>query len=202
MNDKVLLREYYEMCPDGACLDVLTEEEKKKSANGTIYMVGMIQAAESLNGNRRVYSKPILEREVNNYLKLCRERRSLGELDHPDDSVVNLKNVSHVVTDIWWQGNNVMGKIEVLNTPSGNILRSLVKSGVPCGVSSRGVGSIRESNGKTIVEDDYQLICFDIVQEPSVSGAFMTPKSLHEGKQRNYFTKPDRIYRALNDILK
>ena len=139
----------------------------------------------------------ILEREVKNYQKLIKERRALGELDHPDDSVVNLKNVSHLVTDIWWSGDQVMGKMEVLNTPSGQILRSLVESNVGCGISSRGLGSVKEEMGRTLVEDDYQLICFDIVQEPSTSGAYL----MSENKDRKIFTKADRINRALNDIL-
>ena len=102
-----------------------------------------------------------------------------------------------MVTGIWWDNNAVMGKIKVLDTPSGNILRSLVESGVSLGISSRGLGSVRESQGRTLVEDDYQLICFDMVQEPSTSGAFMVT----ENKDRKIFTKADRINRILNDIL-
>ena len=114
-----------------------------------------------------------LEREVKNYSKLIKEHRALGELDHPDDSVINLKNVSHMVTDVWWDSNAVVGKIKVLDTPSGNILRSLVESGVSLGISSRGLGSVRESQGRTLVEDDYQLICFDMVSEPSTPNAYV-----------------------------
>ena len=198
---KLLLREFFALCPDGSCLNILTEDEKRKASDGTTYLVGIIQAAESLNGNKRVYPRRVLEREVKNYKKLCKERRSLGELDHPDDSVVNLKNVSHLVTDVWWDGDNVMGKVEVLDTPSGKILQSLIGSGVSCGISSRGLGSVREERGRTMVEDDYQLICFDIVQEPSTPGAFMSPPSLRENKQPNIITKADKIYRALNDVL-
>ena len=162
-----------------------------------LFLTGIMQCAENLNGNGRVYPRTILEREVKNYHKLIKERRSLGELDHPEDSVINLKNVSHLVTDVWWDGNNVMGKAQVLNTPSGNILRSLVEANVSTGISSRGLGSVRESQGKTMVEDDYQLICFDIVQEPSTANAFM----IAEAKNRNVFSKADRINRILNDIL-
>ena len=107
--------------------------------------------------------------------KAIKERRSLGELDHPDDSVINLKNTSHLVTKMWWDGENVMGKIEVLNTPSGGILKALVKSGVKLGISSRGMGSVKQEKGKTIVEDDYQLICFDMVSEPSTKDAYVLP---------------------------
>ena len=109
-------------------------------------------------------------REMETYTKLVKERRALGELDHPDDSVINLKNASHLVTDCWWDGNDVMGKVQILNTPSGQVLQELVKSGVKLGISSRGMGSVHESNGQTIVEDDFQLICFDFVSEPSTTG--------------------------------
>ena len=198
MSSKYLLREYYELCEGGVCQDILTEDEKKQiKEHNALYLSGIIQRADNLNGNGRVYPRNILEREVKNYSKLIKENRALGELDHPDDSVINLKNVSHMVTDVWWQQNQVMGKIEILGTPSGNILRSLVESGVSLGISSRGLGSVRESQGRTLVEDDYQLICFDMVQEPSTSGAFM----MSENKNRKIFTKADRINRILNDIL-
>jgi hypothetical protein len=197
---KVLLREYYELCEGGVCQDFLTEAEKKKVANGAVILTGVMQRADEQNGNGRVYPYRTLMREVENYKKLVNERRALGELDHPDDSVINLKNASHLVTDIWMDGKNAMGKIEVLDTPSGKILKSLVDSGVKLGISSRGLGSVRESQGKVIVEDDFQLICFDMVSEPSTHGAFMEPR-LHEGKEPNIFTKADKINRLLNDIV-
>ena len=198
MSDKYLLREYYELCDGGTCQDLLTEEEKRMmKEDNALFLSGVIQCAENLNGNGRVYPRPILEREIKNYGKLIKERRALGELDHPDDSVINLRNVSHMVTGVWWSSNQVMGKVQVLNTPSGNILRSLAESGVSLGISSRGLGSVREESGRTLVEDDYQLICFDIVQEPSTTGAFLVTES----KQKQIFTKADRINRLLNDIL-
>jgi len=197
---KVLLREYYELCEGGVCQDFLTEAEKKKVANGAVILTGVMQRADEQNGNGRVYPYRTLMREVENYKKLVNERRALGELDHPDDSVINLKNASHLVTDIWMEGKDAMGKIEVLDTPSGKILKSLVDSGVKLGISSRGLGSVRESQGKVIVEDDFQLICFDMVSEPSTHGAFMEPR-LHEGKEPNIFTKADKINRLLNDIV-
>jgi len=167
------------------------------------YMTGCMQKFDTPNGNGRVYSQKILQREVENYWKLVKERRALGELDHPDDSVINLKNASHLVTDMWWDGEALMGKVEVLNTPSGNILKQLANSGVTLGISSRGLGSVRESQGQTIVEDDFQLICFDFVSEPSTPGAFMKTKSgMREHKEPNIFTKADKINRILNDILR
>jgi hypothetical protein len=196
---KFLLREYYELCPDGVCDDLLTEEEKRMiKENNALFLTGVMQRCNHLNGNGRVYSEDILRREVDNYQKLVRERRALGELDHPDSATINLVNASHMVVDIWWDKDSVMGKVQVLNTPSGQILRELVNSGVKLGISSRGMGSVHEDQGKTVVEDDFQLICFDFVSEPSTAGAFMVA----EGKDTNVLTKADRINRALYQVLK
>ena len=194
---KKLLREYYELCEGGICQDLLTEDEKRFVANGGMILSGKLQEADCRNGNGREYPAAILEREMKNYSKLVKERRALGELDHPDDSVINLKNASHMVTSVWWEGPNVMGKVQVLNTPSGKILQELVNDGVKLGISSRGLGSVTESQGRTIVEDDFQLICFDFVSEPSTPNAFM----IKEAKENKVFTKADRINRALNSIL-
>jgi hypothetical protein len=196
---KLLLTEYYELCPNGKCDDLLTEEEKRMvREENAMFLTGIMQRANHLNGNGRVYNRPILEREVKNYDKLVRERRALGELDHPDSAVINLSNAAHLVTEVWWDGDAVMGKVQVLNTPSGKILKELVNSNVKLGISSRGMGSVHESNGQTIVEDDFQLICFDFVSEPSTTGAFM----MQESNQPNIITKADRINRALNEILR
>jgi len=196
---KKLLREYYELCEGGVCQDLLTEEEKRYVANGGMILSGKLQEADVQNGNGRVYPHAVLMREMKNYQKLVQERRALGELDHPEDSVINLKNASHLVTDVWWDNKNVMGKVKVLNTPSGQVLQSLVQSGVKLGISSRGMGSVAESAGQTIVEDDFQLICFDFVSEPSTPNAFM----MQEAKQfkNQVFTKADRINRLLNEVL-
>ena len=199
---KLLLREYYELCEGGVCQDFLTEAEKRMVKEGHVFLSGVMQRANARNGNGRVYPGPILEREMNNYKKLVKERRALGELDHPDDSVINLKNASHLVTDVWWQDDAVMGKIQVLNTPSGQVLSELVNAGVKLGISSRGMGSVTESNGDTIVEDDFQLICFDMVSEPSTTGAYMSPQQINENAIKGVFTKADRINRALNNILR
>ena len=199
MSNKYLLREYYELCPGGICQDLLTEEEKIQVKNGTIYLTGVMQRANAKNGNGRVYPMNILKREVQNYMKAVKEYRSCGELDHPEDSVVNLKNASHMVTSLWWEGQDLMGKIKVLTTPSGNILSSLINDGVTLGISSRGLGSVIEQQGQTLVEDDFQLICFDIVSEPSTQGAYM---SMTESKQKQIYSKADRINRMLNGILK
>jgi len=196
---KKLLREYYELCEGGVCQDLLTEEEKREVQNGAMYLSGVMQRAEAKNGNGRVYPQSILEREVTNYKKLVKECRSLGELDHPEDSVVNLKNASHLVTDIWWNGKDVLGKVKLLETPSGQILRSLVESGVKLGISSRGLGSVREASEGIVVEDDFQLICFDFVSEPSTTGAYMVKEA--KSLDSNIITKADKINRLINDIV-
>ena len=150
-----LIREYYELCEGGICQDLLTEEEKRFVSEGGMILSGVMQMSETQNGNGRVYPHKILEREVNNYCKLVEEGRALGELDHPDSSVINLSNASHLVTKIWMEDNKCLGKIRVLETPSGNILKSLVESGVKLGISSRGLGTVNEKNGVTMVEDDF-----------------------------------------------
>jgi hypothetical protein len=194
-----LLREYFALCDGGVCQDLLTEDEKRYVADGGMILSGIMQMTETQNGNGRVYQHSTMVREVQNYQKLVKENRALGELDHPDDSVINLRNCSHMVTEIWMEGKNVMGKIKVLDTPSGKILKELVNGGVTVGVSSRGMGSVREDKGRTIVEDDFQLICFDMVSEPSTPGAFMMKEA--KDYQNKVFTKADKINRLLNEVL-
>ena len=174
---KKLLTEYYELCKDGICLDLLTEREKKEVANGVMYLSGRMQTCEKKNGNGRVYPCKVLQKEIKNYQNVIKDNRALGELDHPDDSVINLRNVSHIVTDMWWEGNDVMGKIKILDTPSGRILKDLINAGVKLGISSRGMGSVKESMGNTVVQEDFELICFDIVSEPSTPNAYMYPNT-------------------------
>ena len=174
---KKLLTEYFELCKDGICQDLLTEREKRETANGVVYLSGRMQTCEKKNGNGRVYPCKTLRREVTNYQNVIKDNRALGELDHPDDSVINLRNASHIVTDMWWEGNDVMGKIKVLDTPSGRILKDLINNGVKLGISSRGLGSVKESvGGDTVVQEDFELICFDIVSEPSTPNAYIYPE--------------------------
>ena len=202
--NKQLLREFYELCPDGACLDVLTEAEKREMSEGkSLYLVGKCHEAGRLNGNGRKYPFETLKREVDKYMKVVKDRRALGELDHPDDSVVNLKNSSHMIIDLWWDGKTLMAKLKVLSTPAGKTLRALVDDGVKIGISSRGLGSVSNRGDHVMVEDDFQLICFDFVSEPSTPGAFMHTKgAMHEAKEPNIFTRADKINRILNDILR
>lgn len=168
-----------------------------------VMMKGILQKADTLNQNGRIYPMHVLEREVRNYQKFIIENRALGELDHPDSSVVNLKNVSHLIREAHLENGTVIGSVEVLDTPSGKILQSLVESGVKLGISSRGVGSTRKQGDYYVVQDDFQLICWDYVSEPSTPGAFMIPEGrrLSEGELERIFNKSDRIDRVLNDIL-
>ena len=197
-----LLREYFELCDGGICQDLLTEDEKRRVAEGKVtILTGVMQMSETENANGRVYSHALLEREVKRYGQLVDQRRALGELDHPESSVINLQNASHLVTQIWMDDNKVMGKIEVLSTPSGMILKSLVQANVPCGISSRGMGSVTERNGVTIVEDDFQLICFDMVSDPSTPGAIMSQVRESRDMDRP-LTKQDKINSIMNSILR
>ena len=151
--------------------------EAVKTESGNLLVEGVLQSAEKRNGNGRSYPKEILVREVENYKKgPIAENRALGELDHPDSSVINLKNVSHNIKDIWWNGDDVIGKIEILPTPSGNILKELFKNGITVGVSSRGMGSLKQgSDGVQEVQDDFELLCWDFVSTPSTPGAYVHP---------------------------
>lgn len=197
---KKLIREYYQVSPNNLREDYLTESDKRNILeNDTYYLTGLIQHANKLNGNGRVYPKEILQREVEYYNGIIEQNRALGELDHPEDAVVNLKNASHVVERIWWEGDGVYGKIRVLNhTPSGQILKGLIKDNIQIGVSSRGVGSVREEPGRIVVDEDFQLICFDVVQEPSTNNAFLVKEAKEYGRK---FTKNEKIHQMLIDIL-
>ena len=178
--------------------------EASESNDGRLIVQGVLQRATSKNQNGRVYPKDILAREVAQYKKInIAENRALGELDHPEASVVNLQNVSHNVKDVWWEGDDVMGKVEILGTPSGNILKELLKAGITLGISSRGMGSVKQVDEATVqVEDDFELICWDFVSNPSTHGAFMKPVNegiLAEGKiTQSNKSKVDKIIR---DIL-
>ena len=198
---KNLLREFYALCEGGICQDLLSEREKMEMTNGTLYLSGRLQTADKKNGNGRVYPHEVLKREISNYMDIVKDNRACGELDHPDDSVVNLKNVSHIITDIWWEGKDVMGKIKVLDTPSGRILKDLVNAGVKLGISSRGLGSVKESMGVVTVESDFQLICFDMVSEPSTPNAYVFPKNNNNVSTRLREVKENNINNLFKKIL-
>jgi hypothetical protein len=175
--------------------------------NGKVIVSGIMQRGstgkdENFNQNGRSYPLPILKRESDKYKKVfIAERRALGELDHPESSVVNLSNVSHNVVDLWWNGSDLMGKIEILGTPSGNIAKELLKAGIRLGISSRGMGSVTNlGEGKVEVQDDFEIVCWDLVSNPSTQGAFMSP-SLNEGANRGASNKYSKINSLIGDII-
>lgn len=181
-------------------------KESREQNGGRIVLKGILQKADVLNQNGRIYPRPILEREIRNYQKFVRERRALGECDHPEVSVIELKNVSHVVTEIRIDNDGVVrGAIEILDTPAGKIVQGLLEAGITLGISSRGVGSTRKDGDRQIVQDDFQLVCFDLVSEPSTPNAFLfregRMRTVSETDLRRTFTKSDRVDRIFNDIL-
>jgi len=180
-------------------------DESIKENDGRLVVKGVLQRAESKNQNGRVYPREVLLKEVSKYLEeQVAERRALGELDHPESSVVNLNNASHNVIEMHWDGDDLLGTVEVLSTPSGNILKELFKSGIKLGISSRGLGSVEPVNekngedGTVEVQPDFELIAFDFVSNPSTHGAFMRP--VNEGVEKQ---KPEtRIESIINSIMR
>jgi len=175
---------------------------ESKTRPGVFEVEGVMQRAKAENQNGRVYSKDILVREAKKYMEEFVNRgNAFGELDHPESPVVSLKNASHVVKDLYWKGNDLMGKIELLNTPAGNIVKEIVKAGHTIGISSRGTGSVNQTNEGTLeVQDDFDLVCWDFVSNPYTHGAFMNPIALQEGKIKT--SKYSNIDAVLNDILR
>lgn len=179
-------------------------KESLDKNNGKILLKGVLQKADTLNQNGRIYPMSVLEREVRNYQKFIIENRALGECDHPDSSVVNLKNVSHIIREAYLDKGVVYGTVEILDkTPSGAILKGLIESGVKLGISSRGVGSTKKQGDYYVVQDDFQLICWDFVSEPSTPGAFMIPegRKIDSSELKKVFSKTDRIDRIINELL-
>ena len=175
----------------------LTENVNRE--NGNLMVEGILATAEVKNGNGRYYSKELWNREMDKYKELVEQRRSMGELDHPESTIINLKNVSHNITDTWWDGDNIMGKIEILPTPSGNILSSLIDNGITVGVSSRGMGSLRPMGEVQEVQDDFELLCWDFVSTPSNPGSYMhLVKEGFEFKSTISYTKVNSI---IHEIL-
>jgi len=182
--------------------------ESMKENNGKLIVHGVLQRAEAKNQNGRIYPREILFREAKKYTKeFIKQRRAMGELDHPESSVVNLQNVSHNVKKMHWEGDNLLGTVEVLGTPAGNILKELFKSGIKLGISSRGMGSVESVNEGEAqeVQDDFELIAFDFVSNPSTHGAFMHPmnesvdKTQVVGRTCGDYCKVESI---INDIMR
>ena len=172
---------------------------ENKSSRGLPLVEGILATAEVKNGNGRYYSRELWEREINKYQTLVDENRAMGELDHPESSVINLKNVSHNISDMWWDGDKVMGKIEILPTPNGNILKALVESGITVGVSSRGMGSLKDVGGLMEVQDDFELLCWDFVSTPSNPDSFM--HLVKENKEFQSQNKYQKVNVVLGEIL-
>ena len=173
--------------------------EGKVSERGNPMVEGILATAEVKNGNGRYYAKDLWEREIDKYMGSVKENRAVGELDHPESSVINLKNVSHNIKDMWWDGDNVMGKIEILPTPSGNILKALIDSGVTVGVSSRGMGSLQQRGEMLEVQDDFELLCWDFVSTPSNPGSYM--QLVREGIEVPSKDKYVEVNSILREIL-
>ena len=175
---------------------------ESKNKPGVFEVEGVMQRASAENQNGRVYKKEILEREAKKYMEeFVKRGNAFGELDHPESPVVSLKNASHIVKDLYWKGDDLMGKVELLNTPAGNIVKEIIKAGHTIGISSRGTGSVQQTNeGQLEVQPDFELVCWDFVSNPSTHGAFMNPVSLQEGKVKVFkYTNLDSI---INDILR
>lgn len=174
-----------------------------KEKPGIFEVEGVLQRAGVQNQNGRVYSKSLLEREVNRYLReFISQGNAYGELDHPESEIVSMKNASHIVKKLWWSGDDLIGVVELLNTPCGNIVKNILKDGHTIGISSRGTGSVNRTNeGYLQVEPDFELICWDFVSNPSTHGAFMNPVTLNEGKSPNPNIKLIKINQIINEIL-
>jgi hypothetical protein len=185
-----------ETIPFSVAPSQLTEGLKAPSGNPLVE--GILATAEVKNGNGRYYPRELWDREISKYAQIVKENRATGELDHPDSSIINLKNVSHIIRDIWWDGDKVMGKLEILPTVSGNILKALIENNVTVGVSSRGMGSLKQIGETLEVQDDFELLCWDFVSTPSNPGSYM--QLVKEGKE-NTIDPYTKVNGLLSEIL-
>jgi hypothetical protein len=178
----------------------LLKESREKP--GVFEVEGVVQRAGAKNQNGRVYDKNLLQRETQKYIdEFVKVGNAFGELDHPESAIVSLKNASHVIKELWWSGDDLMGRIELLNTPSGNIVKEIVKAGHTIGISSRGTGSVKQTNeGTLMVQSDFELVAWDFVSNPSTHGAFMRPTTINEGKDA--YDKYIKLDSILNNILR
>ena len=185
-------------------------ESKENATDKRMRVKGKLQEADTKNGNGRVYPLDILRTQVDNYIKgPVNSKTATGELDHPDSSVINLGNVSHLITKIWWEGNDVMGELLLLDTPSGKIAQEIISAGIPLGISSRGMGSVKQLGETVEVQDDFELLCWDLVSVPSTPEAYMHPVgSLHklqgklaENKQHNTHNDYSTVNSLITEII-
>jgi len=191
---KEVLIETQSFTPKGLVLS-----EGKVSDRGNPLVRGVLATVEVKNGNGRYYSKELWKREIDKYMQVVKERRAMGELDHPESSIINLKNVSHNIIDINFDGDNIMGTIELLPTPSGNILKELFKNDITVGVSSRGMGSLQDKGGVLEVQDDFELLCWDFVSTPSNPGSYMYP--INESLESENLNPYQKINKIISEIL-
>jgi hypothetical protein len=175
---------------------------ESKGGNSNLLVEGILATAEVKNGNGRYYSRELWDREIDKYMDNVKHNRALGELDHPDSSIINLKNVSHNIKKIWWDGDQVIGAIEILPTPSGNILAALFQNNIPVGVSSRGMGSLKQMGELMEVQDDFELLCWDFVSTPSNPGSYMKERGMmNESKLPNQHNQYTKVNSIITDIL-
>lgn len=179
--------------------------EGKEAGDGRMRVKGKLQEADVKNGNGRVYPIKTLKAQVDQYVAgPITSKTAMGELDHPESSIVNLNNVSHNITKVWWEGNNVMGELVLLNTPSGKIAQELISAGIPLGISSRGMGSVRQIGETVEVQDDFELVAFDLVSVPSTPEAYMYPMNeglLKEGKEYQNINKYSKVNSLITEII-
>lgn len=173
--------------------------ESKNNTDKHMRVKGKLQEADVKNGNGRVYPLEILKKQVDEYIKgPVSSKTATGELDHPESSIINLNNVSHLITKVWWEGNDVMGELLLLNTPSGKIAQEIVSAGIPLGISSRGMGSVKQIGESVEVQDDFELLTWDLVSVPSTPNAYMKPVGLNENMQYNI--SPNN-YQKINQLI-
>lgn len=205
MTDKFLLKEFTSIRLNEERIKQLQEDV---NSGRPLVVTGVIQRADAKNQNGRIYPKNILKKECDRYLEeIVRNGMAIGELDHADDSVVHLQNASHIIDDLWWEDNDVLGKIKLLNTPAGNIAKTIVLSGIPLGISSRAVGSVskNESTGADVVGEDLQIVAWDLVGVPSTHGAYL---KMHEAKiiknfdESKIYPPKFRVKQILSELLK
>ena len=192
MSKRCVITEWYELDLSPEIL----EEAQANPDKPLLLQDKLLQKANTKNFNGRIYPREVLYREAEKYKEKVKMRSAMGELDHPDSPIVELKNVSHLVTDIYMSGDEVRGTIEVLNTPPGHILKNLITQGVKIGVSSRGIGSLQNEGGHNIVQDDFEFIAFDAVSSPSTPGAFLVESLNYEVDKYN------NLRNILHTILK
>jgi len=206
MGERILLREFYSGATPVKTTFLTEYEQLDVRKNNTMYLNGIFQRANVLNQNGRIYSRDILEREDKKFQEKIQYNLSTGECDHPDTAVLTLRNISHLIVETWWEDDALWGKLRILNTEAGRYLKDLVNERIPLAISSRGMGSVREASGKTFVNDDFDLICYDCVADPSTPGAFLNlvAESKHSNfsNNQNFQGKEYSISSILNEILK